>query len=168
MNISNENREHIFNEFYKLNSSNDKHAFISSTTCYGDVKRRREVKGKESTCEPKRKQSSIAYYFTVNGKNIRVCKSYYLGTFAVSQKMVYNVHTKKDLVSSVVKPDGRGRHGNNIKFPKGTMKLLFNKNQGMSQAVIEFMSRNQHIKTVNMKYLIPGHSGVQEVDSMHS
>ena len=43
-----------------------------------------------------------------------------------------------------------------------------NRNQGISQAVIEFVSRHQHIKTVNMKYSIPGHSAVQEVGSLHS
>ena len=52
--------------------------------------------------------------------------------------------------------------------PKRCLDELGMTLQGMSQAVIEIMSRNQHIKTVNMKYSIPGHSGVQEVDSMHS
>ena len=67
------------------------------------------MKGKESTDDPKRKQSSIAYYFTVNGNNVSVCKNYYLGTLAVSQKMVYNVHKGKSLVNGAVKPDKRGR-----------------------------------------------------------
>ena len=43
-------------------------------------------------------------------KSFRVCKSFYLSTLAVSQKMVYNVHQKKDQATGIVKPDGRDRH----------------------------------------------------------
>ena len=43
-------------------------------------------------------------------KSFRVCKSFYLSTLAVSQKMVYNVHQKKDQATGIVKPDGRGRN----------------------------------------------------------
>ena len=107
-----------------LNSNAETHAFIASTTCYGDVKHQRGMKGNESTDDPKRKQSNIACYFTVNGNNLRVCKSYYLGTRAVSQKMVYNVHKKKDLLSSDVKPDKRGRHGNQHKISKEDHKAV--------------------------------------------
>lgn len=34
---------------------------------------------------------------------------------AISQKMVYNVHQKKDKVSGALKKDGRGKHGNHCK-----------------------------------------------------
>ena len=33
-----------------------------------------------------------------------------LSTLAVSQKMVYNVHEKKDKVTGILKADGRGKH----------------------------------------------------------
>ena len=42
-------------------------------------------------------------------KSFRVCKSFYLSTLAVSQKMVCNVHQKKDQATGIVKPNGRGR-----------------------------------------------------------
>ena len=119
-----ETGEHIFQEFYMLNSNAETHAFIASTTYYGNVKRRWGMKGKESTNDPKWKQSSIAYYFTINGNNVRVCRSYYLGILAVSQKMVFNVHKKKDLVSGAIKPDKRGHHGNQRKISKEELEAV--------------------------------------------
>ncbi|GFR75979.1 hypothetical protein ElyMa_003935100 [Elysia marginata] len=43
-----------------------------------------------------------------------------------------------------------------------------NRNHFMSTAVMMFLSQNQHIKSVLMKYSIAGHSCVQEVDNVHS
>ena len=45
----------------------------------------------------------------VGEESFRVCKSYYLSTLAVSQKMIYNVHEKKNPITGVVKADGRGK-----------------------------------------------------------
>ena len=45
----------------------------------------------------------------VGEESFRVCKSYYLSTLAVSQKMIYNVHEKKSPITGVVKADGRGK-----------------------------------------------------------
>ena len=42
---------------------------------------------------------------------MRVCKKFYLATLAVCQKMVYNVHRKKDPISVTTKSDGQGKHG---------------------------------------------------------
>ena len=49
-------------------------------------------------------------------KSNRVCKSFYLATLATSQKVVYNVHEKKDSVSGVIKSDGRGKHDSHFKI----------------------------------------------------
>ena len=48
-------------------------------------------------------------------ESFRVCKSFYLSTLAVSQKMIYGVHEKKEEVCVIVKPDGRGKHNNHYK-----------------------------------------------------
>ena len=37
-------------------------------------------------------------------KSFKFCKSFYLSILAVSQKMVYNVHQKKDQATGIVKP----------------------------------------------------------------
>ena len=48
-------------------------------------------------------------------ESFRVCKSFYLSTLAVSQKIIYGVHEKKEEVSGIAKPDGRGKHNNYYK-----------------------------------------------------
>ena len=44
-----------------------------------------------------------------------ICKNFYLLTWSVSQKMIYGVHEKKEEVSGIVKPDGRGKQNNHYK-----------------------------------------------------
>ena len=43
-----------------------------------------------------------------------------------------------------------------------------NRNSVMATAVADFLRRSPSFKTVTMKYSVPGHSQVQEVDNMHS
>ena len=38
--------------------------------------------------------------------SFRVSKSFYLSTLAISQKMVYNVHQKKNILTGMLKSDG--------------------------------------------------------------
>ena len=47
--------------------------------------------------------------------SFHVCKSFYLSTLAVSQKMIYVAHEKKEEVSGIVKADGQGKHNNHYK-----------------------------------------------------
>ena len=47
--------------------------------------------------------------FLFDGEN-SVCKDFYLSTLTISQRIVYDVHGKKDVVSDVTKPDGRSKH----------------------------------------------------------
>ena len=48
-------------------------------------------------------------------ERFRVCKSFYLWILAVTQNMNYGVHEKKEKVSGIVKPDGRGKYNNHYK-----------------------------------------------------
>ena len=43
-----------------------------------------------------------------------------------------------------------------------------NRNSYISNAILEFQSKNKKIKTVTMKCSLTGHSCVQEVDNMHN
>ena len=55
---------------------------------------------------------------------MRVCKKFYFATLAISQKMVYSKHKKKDMISATNKTDGRGKHG---KQCNGVSLLLIKK-----------------------------------------
>ncbi|GBN21761.1 hypothetical protein AVEN_206571-1 [Araneus ventricosus] len=43
-----------------------------------------------------------------------------------------------------------------------------NRNSIISNSVLHFLKANPQVKSVTMKYSLPGHSCVQEVDSVHS
>ena len=96
--IDKETQKNIFGDFYKLDK-NGKHAFISQTSICSSV-----------SGESKRKKLSYSYFLLKEKDSYRVCKNFYLSTLAVSQKMVYNVHDKKDKVTGILKADGRGKH----------------------------------------------------------
>ena len=102
--INKETQENIFLQFYKLDNS-AKHAFIAQTT----------VCSSTAAEETTRKKFNYSYYLLKDESSFRLCKSFYLSTLAVSQKMVYNVHQRKDKVSGALKEDGRGKHGNHHK-----------------------------------------------------
>ena len=81
--------------FYKLDTKG-KHSFIAQTTVCSSVA------GTKEACQ----QSSYTYFLMKEEDSFRVCKSFYLSTLAISQKMVYNVHQKKNELTGMLKLDG--------------------------------------------------------------
>lgn len=59
-----------------------------------------------------RKKKSFNYYFLEGENLLRIYKSFYLKTLVVSQKMMHDIHEKKDHV------DGRGKHNNHFRVRK--------------------------------------------------
>lgn len=92
-------REHIFKAFYSLNANEKKHFLLNTTERNG-------VKNNRNPNNNKRKYS-FKYFFLVRAVRYTVCKNFYLGTLAISQKPVYNVHLGKSEMN-IPKPDGRG------------------------------------------------------------
>ena len=137
--IDKTSQEKIFMDFYKLDNGG-KHNLNQTTTCTT------ASSGKESS----RRKKSYSYYFMVGEESFRVCKSYYLSTLAVSQKMIYNVHEKKNPITGVVKADGRGKkcHSNVTKEQREIVIAHIN-----SFPVID--SHYCRAKT-NKKYVQPG------------
>ena len=110
--ISKEAQEKIFMEFHRLDT-NGKHSFISQTTVCSTSSR-----------DTKRKKKTYSYFLFLKERSYRVCKSFYLSTLAVSQKMIYNVHDKKDETTGIVKIDGRGTHSNHHKVSEEERKSV--------------------------------------------
>ena len=90
--------------FCKLDT-NGKHSYIAQTTVCSSVARTKEG----------RKKSSYTYFLMKGEDSFRVCKSFYLSTLAISQKMVCNVHQKKNKLTGMLKLDGRGKHDKHAK-----------------------------------------------------
>lgn len=98
--INDIDRQHIFKAFYSLNS-NEKKYFLLNTTERNEVKRNKMI-----DCSTKRKYT-FKYFFLVRAVRYTVCKNFYLGTLAISQKPVYNVHLGKSEIN-LPKRDGQG------------------------------------------------------------
>lgn len=56
-----------------------------------------------------KRKHSFKYFFVIRSERYGVCKNFYLGTLAISQKPVYNVHLSKT-ETNLPKPDGRGHN----------------------------------------------------------
>lgn len=97
--INDDDRKLLFKSFYSL-STNEKKFFILNTT------ERHLIKDRDKPCGGKRNYI-FKYFFIVRGTKYVVCKNFYLGTLAISQKPIYNVHLYKSDVN-LPKQDGRG------------------------------------------------------------
>ncbi|XP_045774168.1 uncharacterized protein LOC123873369 [Maniola jurtina] len=98
--INDVDRQHIFKAFYSLNANEKKH-FLLNTTERNYVKHNKLMDGNH------KRKYSFKYFFLVRAVRYTVCKNFYLGTLAISQKPVYNVHSGKSEMN-LPKPDGRG------------------------------------------------------------
>ena len=95
--------------------TNAKHSYVNITSVCVSIKPCKSCKGnKIDTIEnpTRRKKKSYSFYIIDGENSAKVCKDFYLSTLAISQKMVYSVHEKKDSVTGAIKPDGRGKHSN--------------------------------------------------------
>ncbi|KAL4715740.1 hypothetical protein ACJJTC_006319 [Scirpophaga incertulas] len=97
--INDTDREHIFKAFYSLNANEKRHFLLNTTE-------RLQIKHK-SPDENHKRMHSFRYFFLVRAVRYTVCKNFYLGTLAISQKPIYNVHLGKSEMN-IPKPDGRG------------------------------------------------------------
>ena len=97
--INDEERNRIFVDFYDNRNKDRQYDYIAETT------KREKINATRS-----KRQCSFKYQFILEDEPLQVCKEFYLGTLSISQKVVYNVHDKKDSFTGRPKSDGRGKH----------------------------------------------------------
>ena len=91
--INTKTQEEIFMDFYKLGTTG-KHFFISQTSICSSI---------SSSKESSWKKKSGSYFFMKVEESFRVCKSFYLSTLAVSQKMIYGILTVWENTTTIIK-----------------------------------------------------------------
>lgn len=139
--ISDTDREHIFKAFYTLNANEKKYFLLHTTerTC---------IKNNKVITNNKRKYT-FKYFFNVKSERHTVCKNFYLGTLAISQKPVYNVHMgKTDL--NIPKPDGRGHskascHSLPSEIKDRVRKHIQSFSTVESKPVVQFSKKKQYL-----------------------
>ncbi|KAL0878742.1 hypothetical protein ABMA27_003789 [Loxostege sticticalis] len=141
--ISDTDREHIFKAFYSLNANEKKHFLLNTTE-------RNYIKHK-SDDENHRRKHSFKYFFLVRAVRHTVCKNFYLGTLAISQKPVYNVHLGKSEMN-IPKPDGRGlseasAHSLPSEVKDRVRKHIMSFSSENSKPVKQFSKRKQFLES---------------------
>lgn len=101
-NIDTANRTEIFNTFWKLGDISKQRAFVGS--CMKSIIPRYKYTNAERP-----RNANQAFYFTVNGLPVRVCKTFYKNTLDISDKMIRTVRLKMG-ENGFLQEDNRGKH----------------------------------------------------------
>ena len=113
----------FFLSFYALNSATEKrHFFITSTdrTTTARPKRNHEENNDSENANKEtddhaekqifsKRKYAYRYFLHVKGEKVRVCKTFYLTTLSISQKLVYTAHNAKDVKTNTPAQDLRGK-----------------------------------------------------------
>lgn len=99
-------RQMIFSEFYNLSDINRKRDFISN--CLQSVAPK--YRYPRTNC----RNLNNAFYFTIEGQKIRVCKHFFKTTLDINDRVISTV-LKKRLQGGTVAEDRRGKHGSHQK-----------------------------------------------------
>lgn len=109
--FSEEERQQIFDEFWKSGNIDLQRAFISAHVTVSDKARTRQ----RDECKTKRrvKEHSRSYQLThpTTKETISVCQKFFLNTLSIDEKRVKTALAKKSVTGSI-EPDMRGKHEN--------------------------------------------------------
>lgn len=116
--ISPEMRKNIFDAYWELGTHQRQRDFLASCVkkVQPAIRRIRVAVGNPCSYKTPRLPNS-AYYFMVNGKEVRVCKIFLLNTLSIGEKTLRNVVDKiPDNPLFMAATDNRGKHGKNCKL----------------------------------------------------
>lgn len=102
-------RRQIFQEFWNLGNTERQHTYISS--CMESIKPQYRYPTENSP-----RNFNNAFYFDINGTRMRVCKTYFKSTLAITDRPIRTVLSKK-LDCRGVYEDNRGKHGKHATVP---------------------------------------------------
>lgn len=88
LNISKEEREIVFQNYYKLDANGKKHYLLNCTKMV--------VAARQTKKAEKKKIFSFQYFLLVERKQIRVCQDMFLNTLSISKNSVYYLHKNKN------------------------------------------------------------------------
>ena len=92
-------RELLFKGFYEASKEQKQHFIEKNTIC--------KPRTKNLLHHINKKKVNYSYFLTE--RRVQVCKSFFLGTLNIGGNQVYNLHNKKDPVTGLPQPDGRGK-----------------------------------------------------------
>ncbi|XP_061721962.1 uncharacterized protein LOC133528554 isoform X1 [Cydia pomonella] len=110
--ISEEQRQHIFDSFWSLGDRTKQWEYLAQFAL-------RQTKRRIYTDRESKRKYTIKYHLPSNTHEgldilqpIEVCKKMFLGTFSVSEQLIYTSIDKKNKTTGISVADQRGKHGN--------------------------------------------------------
>jgi len=95
-------RANIFRRYWSLGNLNSQREFILRHISQIDLKYRSRLTSNRSL--------NYKYSFSVDNEDVRVCKTMFMSTLAISSRMIFTtIHKNND---GILEQDKRGRHGN--------------------------------------------------------
>ncbi|CAH0558680.1 unnamed protein product [Brassicogethes aeneus] len=140
-NISEQNRQALFDDFWKLGSWELQTSFLNGAIALEPVKRKNQaaITNKNISCLYKLRE-------------FRVCKEFFMKTLDVSNKRIQNlVNKKKDLISGVSPRDKRGKKEPSNKISKERVDII----KEHINSFPRYSSHYSRSKHVTKKYLNP-------------
>ncbi|CAH0553143.1 unnamed protein product [Brassicogethes aeneus] len=109
--ISEEERQTIFNEYWKLGDLQRQRDFLATNMTL--VSPKYQYKRENS-----HRQQNNAFYFVVRNQKIRVCKLFFKATLSINDRPIRTVVNKKKLTPTghFIESDMRGRHKHHTKI----------------------------------------------------
>ncbi|XP_014278948.1 uncharacterized protein [Halyomorpha halys] len=106
--INEKERQEIFSAYWSLGNIEKQREFINNSMTRIEPKYR-YIRVTDSR-NPR--QRNNAYYFTREGKKVRVCKLFFENTLDINDRTIRTVQEKRDKsLGATIEPDLRGKHG---------------------------------------------------------
>lgn len=116
--FSNEDRQRLFDQFWKLGNIDKQREFI--------VRQTFEVKRNQGCNSSTQRSLNYAYTFLKNNDKIRVCKRFFIQTLDINNKVIATAR-KKLTPEGFLKDDLRGKHHDNRKMIDNAIKEGINR-----------------------------------------
>lgn len=116
--LTEQDREAFFQDFWGLKDINRQRDFISRHMT--PIQRKYRY-----TTTQKGRQLNNAFYFTKMGQQIRICKTFFMNTLDINNRVIQTV-VKKRKDTGLVEEDKRGKHHGHHKLPDGIKESIRN------------------------------------------
>lgn len=109
--FTNEERQKILDEYWSLGDIEKQRSFLLKNMITVNPKYRYKREGSH-------RKENKAFYYNKDGKQIRVCKKFFMATLDISSRPLRTVINKTSTTTEAsVAGDMRGKHGNHFKVP---------------------------------------------------
>ncbi|KAJ8944032.1 hypothetical protein NQ314_009564 [Rhamnusium bicolor] len=148
--FSNDRRTQYFDEYWKLATLQRQRDFLASCVAPLELKYRRV--GSEQPRKP-----NCAFYLWDNGTKNRVCKTFLINTFGITERTMRTIVQARAINSGIIPEDKRGRHGNHKKMDEEIIESVKKHIDSIPRVESHYLRQN------TTREFIPGELTISEM-----